>query len=149
MISEHNLLLASVDEAFDRKSWHGPNLRGALRGVQFTAALWRPEPGRHSIWELTVHCAYWKYVGRRRLTGEKRGSFPLKGSNFFQGPEQPTALAWKQAVDLLIAQHQDWRSAVAQTTRLSTRQLHLIRGVVAHDLYHAGQIQLLKRLQSA
>ncbi|WP_321476271.1 DinB family protein [uncultured Paludibaculum sp.] len=147
MNPELALLLESIDEAFDRKSWHGPNLRGALRGVTCTTAQWRPAPGRHSIWELTLHCAYWKYVGRRRLTGEKRGSFPLQGSNFFPIPEESTEAAWKHSVNLLVAQHQDWRAAVTRATRLDARKIHLIRGVAAHDLYHAGQIQLLKRMQ--
>lgn len=148
MPAELSLLLDAIDEAFERKSWHGPNLRGALRGITAQQAVWRPAPGRHSIWELTLHCAYWTYVGRRRLTGDKRGSFPLKGSNFFPVPEEPTDAAWKQAIGLLVAQHRDWRAAVAQLTSLDKHKIHLIRGVAAHDLYHAGQIQLLKRLQS-
>ncbi|MGC4055422.1 MAG: DinB family protein [Paludibaculum sp.] len=142
------ILLDAIDEAFDRKSWHGPNLRGALRGVTAQQAFWRPAPGRHSIWELTLHCAYWIYVGRRRLTGDKRGSFPLKGSNFFPVPEEPTEAAWKLANQLLVDQHQDWRAAVSQLKTVDGKKIHLIRGVAAHDLYHAGQIQLLKRLQS-
>src|SRR5262249_49715801 len=90
------LLLDLYDEAFDKESWHGPNLRGAIRGVTAQQAAWRPAPGRHNIWEFTVHAAYWKYVVRRRLTGEKRGSFALKGSNFFERPIECTEAAWKQ-----------------------------------------------------
>ncbi|MGJ5815606.1 DinB family protein [Paludibaculum fermentans] len=147
MASDLSLLLDAIDEAFDRKSWHGPNLRGALRGVTAQAAAWRPAPGRHSIWELTLHCAYWTYVGRRRLTGDKRGSFPLKGSNFFPVPEDASAMEWKKAIQLLTAQHKEWRAAVAQMANLDRNKIHLIRGVAAHHLYHAGQIQLLKRMQ--
>src|SRR5438874_523546 len=78
-LRELQLLLDGLDEAFDRKSWHGTNLRGSVRGVAVKEALWRPGPGRHNIWELMLHAAYWKYVVRRRITGEKRGSFLLKG----------------------------------------------------------------------
>ncbi len=77
------VLVHLLDEAFDRKAWHGPNLWGSVRGLSAEEAAWRPSPGRHSIQELALHCAYWKYAVRRKLTGEKRGSFPLKGSNFF------------------------------------------------------------------
>ncbi len=63
-----NVLLDLLDEAFDKKSWHGPNLRGSIRGVTAQQAAWRPGPDRHNIWELTLHAAYWKYVVRRRLT---------------------------------------------------------------------------------
>src|SRR5512144_3399799 len=76
-------LLALLDEAYERRSWHGPNLRGALRGLRAAQAAWRPSPGRHCAWEITVHAAYWKYAAWRRLTGEKRGSFARPGSNWF------------------------------------------------------------------
>jgi hypothetical protein len=86
------LLLGLLDEAFERKAWHGPNLRGSLRGLDAKAAAWRPGPGRHNIWETAVHAAYWKYAVRRRLTGEKRGSFARGGSNWFRCPEgKPSA----------------------------------------------------------
>src|SRR5215471_5229552 len=93
------LLLASVDEAFDRKSWHGTNLRGSLRSVPFDLAAWRPDAKRHNIWEVVVHAAYWKNVVRRMLTGGKRGSFPHPGSNWFRR-DQASALHWQEDVQL-------------------------------------------------
>jgi hypothetical protein len=142
------LLLEGLDEAFDKQSWHGPNLRGSLRGVTAEGAAWRPAPGRHNIWELTLHCAYWKYVVRRKLTGEKRGSFALKGSNFFLRPEQCTDAAWKKDIEILEAEHRQLRSTVEQIALGPKRHaiVHLIRGAASHDLYHAGQIRLLRRL---
>jgi hypothetical protein len=144
LTSELSLLLDSLDEAFDKPSWHGPNLRGALRGVTAEQAAWRPQPKRHSIWELTLHAAYWKYVVRRRITHEKRGSFQLKGSNFFPVPDPPTAAAWRQSLAILAEEHSALRAAVAGLA--SPLPARIIRGAAAHDLYHAGQIQLLKRL---
>jgi hypothetical protein len=147
------ILLAFLDEAFERKAWHGPTLLGSIRGVTATAAGWRPGPGRHNIRELTVHAAYWKYAVRRRLTGDQPGSFTLKGSNWFDADPSRT---WKQDVRLLVDEHRKLRAAVAA---LPPRALgkpvdakrqtaaYTIRGIAAHDLYHAGQIQLLKRLQ--
>ena len=69
------MLLDLIDQAFDRQSWHGPNLRGSIRGLTHEEALWRPHPDRHNIWEHVLHAAYWKYTVRRRILGEKRGSF--------------------------------------------------------------------------
>lgn len=150
------LLLGLIDEAFERKAWHGTNLRGSLRGVDAKTAAWRPGPRRHNIWELTVHAAYWKYAVRRRLTGEKRGSFALQGSNWFTRPAgRASAAAWRDDVALLVEEHRKLRSAITRLRHadLSTiskggrgANLTLIRGIAAHDLYHAGQIQLLKRL---
>jgi hypothetical protein len=139
-------LLALLDEAYDKKSWHGTNLRGSLRGVDEIRAAWRPAPGRHNIWEIALHAAYWKYAVRRRLTGAKRGSFALKGSNWFPRPDD--ASSWPSALRLLALEHRQLRAAVS-AAKLNARSTHLIRGAAAHDFYHAGQIQLLKRLHAA
>jgi uncharacterized damage-inducible protein DinB len=149
------MLLASLDEAYERKAWHGPNLKGSIRGLSLEVVAWRPSPARHNIWEHVLHAAYWKYIVRRRLLREKRGSFPLKGSNWFTRSEDLTAAAWKSDVALLDQMHRALREAVAA---LDPRELAirpagskvtnaaLLRGIAAHDVYHAGQIQLLKRL---
>jgi DinB superfamily len=148
-------LLRQIDEAYDTRSWHGTNLRGSLRGLSPEAAAWRPGPGRHNIWELTVHAAYWKYAVRRRLSGAPRGAFARVGSNWFVRPETATSQAWRADLALLASEHRQLRAAIA---RLSDRDLtrragkgnvgFLVRGIAAHDLYHAGQIQILKRLRS-
>jgi len=149
------LLLRIVDEAYEMKAWHGPNLRGSLRGVTVEEAAWRPGPDRHNVWELAVHVAYWKYVNWRRLTGEKRGSFPDNGSNWFVRPDTPTEKAWRADLALLDEQHRRLREAIEQIRerRLSERSSGsrhridtLAYGSAAHDVYHAGQIQLVKRL---
>lgn len=154
---EMEQLLSILDQAYDHRSWHGTNLRGSIRRLSPQQAAWRPAPSRHNIWELVVHAAYWKYAAWRRLTGAARGSFPLTGSNWFRRPEEMTETAWRSDVALLDRMHRSLRDAVAQ---LSANALHqtarggtesnvtLITGVAAHDLYHAGQIQLLKRLSS-
>jgi len=151
-------LLALVDEAYDRRSWHGPNLRGSLRGMSAARAAWRPFENRHSAWEIAVHAAYWKYAAWRRLTGEKRGSFARAGSNWFDAAARPTEARWREDLALLAACHGRLREAVS---RLADEDLtrpaaggretagRLVRGVAAHDLYHAGQIQLLKRLMES
>jgi hypothetical protein len=107
--------------------------------------------GRHNIHELALHCGYWKYVVWRKLSGARRGSFPLKGSNFFAVPDSAGGAEWKSALHLLAAQHRRLRELVAglAPARLDEPKLrHLLRGAAAHDLYHAGQIQLIKRLQT-
>jgi DinB family protein len=150
-------LLAALDQAYDRQSWHGTNLKGSLRGLTVARASARPAPGRHNIWELAVHAAYWKYAVWRRLTGASRGSFPLDGSNWFERPsgDHTGPKAWKADVALLEQMHRQLRAAVLslQPRDLARRaagsrftNADLITGVTAHDVYHAGQIQILKRL---
>jgi hypothetical protein len=142
-------LLTLLDEAYDKRSWHGPNLRASLRGVTPADAARRLRPGAHNIWELALHAAYWKYVVLRKVTGGRRGSFPLKGSNFFPRPEgAPAEADWKRDLRLLDAMHTDLRTAVARLNpaTASPKLLHMIRGAAAHDLYHAGQIRLIRRI---
>ncbi len=151
-------ILFLLDTAYDRTSWHGPNLRGALRGVSPGRAAWRPAPGRHNIWELVVHAAYWKYVAWRRLTGARRGSFALDGSNWLSRPQELTGRAWRADLQVLEEAHRTLRAAASSVTskgltrragRGTTTAQALLTGVAAHDLYHAGQIQLVKRLHDA
>jgi hypothetical protein len=151
-------LLAIVDQAYNKTSWHGTNLRGSVRRVTAAQASWRPAPNRHNIWEIVVHAAYWKYAVTRRFTSDTRGSFPLKGSNWFErpaSPEESGEKAWRAAVALLDQRHDALRQAVmglsprdvARTPAgKKVSNFAVLSGIAAHDLYHAGQIQLLKRL---
>jgi hypothetical protein len=156
MSPESALLLRIIDEAFEKKAWHGPNLLGSLRGVRESEAAWRPSKSRHNIWELVLHAAYWKYAVRRRLLGEGRGSFAVKGSNWFTCPSPRRGRTWRQDVVLLEEEHRKLRQVIASLTPSqlhgkragsSTATMTMLYGIAFHDLYHAGQIQLLKRLQ--
>ena len=152
---EIHLLLDLLDRAYDRRSWHGTNLRGSLRGLNAASASWRPAPGRHNIQEIAVHAAYWKYAVWRRLYGAKRGTFPLKGSNWFPRDAAGPEALWRSDLELLERCHRDLREAVCSfsSSKLQRKPagspftfVALIEGAASHDLYHAGQIQLLKRL---
>jgi uncharacterized damage-inducible protein DinB len=149
-------LVQQLEESYHTPAWHGTNLRGSIRGLTLQQVSWRPSPARHNIWEVVVHCAYWKYAVWRRITGEARGSFPLKGSNWFKRPAEKTITAWKRDVRLLEEMHLQLVHAVTtltqhdldkKTAKKKYTYLQTIQGIALHDVYHAGQIQLLKRLQ--
>jgi len=153
--SSIDFLLALLERGYDKKSWHGPNLRGSIRRVDAATSARRPATGRHNIWEIVVHCAYWKYAVRRRLLGEKRGSFPSKGSNWFARPVVGGNEAWTRDLEMLEEMHRGLREAVAGLSPADLSAVppgskvnnwETIAGIAAHDVYHAGQIQLLKRL---
>jgi hypothetical protein len=157
-MNEVQQLLTIIDQGYDRKSWHGTNLRGSIRGLSVAQAAWRPARNRHNIWEIVVHAAYWKYAVTRRFSDAPRGSFPLKGSNWFKRPEgtNATESAWRADVVILESTHKALRSEVARLVpddlgkrppRSKVTNFDLLAGIAAHDLYHAGQIQLLKRLR--
>jgi uncharacterized damage-inducible protein DinB len=149
-------LLRALEQAYDHSAWHGTNLRGSVRGLTAARALWRPAPGRHNIYEEVLHAAYWKYAVRRNLLGEKRGAFPIKGSNWFAAPNSAAEKDWKQAVALMDLEHKALCAAVESFPAARLRRpmkgtkwlpLDRILGIALHDVYHAGQIQMLKRLQ--
>ena len=149
-------LIRLIEESYSKKAWHGPNLRGSLRGITIAEASWRPAPGRHNIWEILVHCAYWKYIVRRRMLSEKRGSFPIKGSNWFARPiGKHNERVWRADLKLLDDMHRIMIDAIEglrssdltkkpSGSKVSNRAI--ISGIAMHDVYHAGQIQLIKRM---
>ncbi|HKF51276.1 MAG TPA: DinB family protein [Candidatus Acidoferrales bacterium] len=158
---EMEQMLALVEEGFQKAAWHGPNLRSALRGVSVERASWRPEKGRHNIWEIAVHAAYWKYAVTKRLTGSKKHEFPEKGRNWFARDARgvskgEAAKNWKRDLALLSKTHKELREAIAKMTETElegrcrgSRQTvkQNVVGIAMHDVYHAGQIQLLKKLR--
>jgi hypothetical protein len=119
-------------------------------------ARWTPTPKRKSIWELTLHVAYWKYAVRRQLEDEPVPRFPRKPANWPSVAPESDAAAWERDVALLKAEHRrlievlrrarDW--PLGRTPPRSRRWTYgkMILGIAAHDAYHTGQIQLLKRL---
>ncbi len=153
--NEIALLLHLISEAYNNRAWHGTSLRGSLHSLTAQQAAWRPAPTRHNIWEIVAHTAYWKYIVRRRLLGEKKGSFPLKGSNWIKRPLEITEKAWRKDICLLDEMHRSMCETIAllKPLDLNRKQIgnkftnaSIISGIACHDVYHAGQIQLLKRL---
>lgn len=152
-----DIIKTQLEQAFRRKSWHGTNLLGAIRGLDPEMAAWRPAPDRHNIWETIVHCAYWKYSVYRRLAGDPTLKFALSGSDWLVRPKDPAAAALKSDVALLKKYHLlllgafekfDAGDLVVIPKGSSTAFVDLVIGAAAHDLYHAGQIQIIKRLRS-
>ena len=139
------------------KPWHGgASVLGAVRDVSPEVAAWRPYPDRHTIWELAFHVAYWNYAVRRRPTGEEKGGFLRSPANWPDAPEGPTQEAWQKDRRFVREGH---GLLVEALTRFSPDRLDdpvgrkggntfadLITGIVLHDTYHAGKIQLMKRL---
>ena len=151
-------LLGLLNEGYNRAAWHGPNLRGAIRGVSAREAALRPRPGRHNIREIVIHDAYWKYTVRRRLLGEKGGSFSLPGSNWFARPGDHGEKAWRADLALLEKEHRLLKDVVSSlplevldrpARGSKTFPRRLVAGIAFHDVYHAGQIQLIRKLIKA
>ncbi len=141
-------------------AWHGaPTPLGALRGVDAEMAAWKPGPGRNSIWDLTLHIAYWKYAVRQRLEGGRLPAFPRKPANFPAPPARPNAESWAADVEVLREAHVALLDTIASLAdsrldrpskgKKSQTVGELIAGIAFHDVYHTGQIQLIRKLWEA
>jgi uncharacterized damage-inducible protein DinB len=139
--------------AYAGKAWHGPSLKYLLRGVSAAQAAARPVPGAHSIWELVMHITAWDRVVAERIRGGKRTSLP-PAENFPQVADTSPA-AWKKTLaELGAANRQLRRSILKFSPARLDRKLGggdhsfyiTMHGIIQHDLYHAGQIAVLKKL---
>jgi len=150
------LIQRTIDPPHGR-AWHGgPTPLDALRGVSAADARRVPGPKRHSIWALALHIAYWNYAVRRRLEGGEGARFPRRPANWPAVPARADEAAWKADRALLEVEHRRLSATIAKfpPAKLNRRPpggrkwtyAELVIGVLVHDAYHAGQIQLLKRL---
>jgi len=150
-----SLLLEVYDQSFDRAAWHGTSLGRGLSQMTWKEALRRPRGAHHNIWELVLHIAYWKCVVRRRLTRDPGVEFARSPANWPAVPAKPSAILWKRDVTLLRREHQLLRAVIERfpATQLGRKGWHTrwsnaatIYGIASHDLYHTGQIQLVRAL---
>jgi uncharacterized damage-inducible protein DinB len=155
-MSEIERILDQLKRAYEGNAWHGPSVLETLAGITAAQAHARPLANAHSIWELVQHIAVWEDVGRRRLSGD-RAPIAISSPEDWPPPEDTSEAAWERAKASLNRGHQALVEAIARTpeTRLdepifegmSTVYVTL-HGVIQHDLYHAGQIALLKKAVS-
>lgn len=151
------LLIQTLREMYQGPAWHGSSLRSALRGVRADDAAWRPAPDRNAIWDIALHTAYARHRMLRRLGATPASTFPraLRASWWPRLPDELTEGAWRADLALLEEyQHRllDAVSAVSSARLASRRRgkpwtlAQEVLGIANHDAYHAGQIQLVKRL---
>ena len=154
-MSEVERISDQLQRAFNGEAWHGPSVLKILEGVTAQQAAAHPIPGAHSIWELTLHIAAWENACRRRLEGD-----PAQLSDEEDWPtiEDTGEEAWHATQQHLRDNHQALLDAIAALdesnldrpiienaeTPFSSVYVTL-HGAVQHDLYHAGQIAILKK----
>ncbi len=154
-LSEAERIADQLRRAFNGAAWHGPALLELLAEVDAATAASMPLPKAHSIWELVLHIAAWDKAVHRRLGGEK---VQLTGEDNFPRVPKPTAAAWRNAVAQTKRAHDALVKTVAALpeSRLRDRVpgkrydfYHMLHGLAQHELYHAGQIAILKKASGA
>jgi len=152
--TEAGLIADQLHRAFYGSAWHGPAVLELVKDVDAATAAAKPVADVHSIWELLLHIAAWDRAGVRRLEGEK---CQLKGASNFPRVPTPTESAWREAVSAVKRQHDALVETVAGLPDKRLRDqvpgkrydfYHMLHGIAQHELYHAGQIAILKKAKS-
>lgn len=157
--SEVERIRDQFSRAFDGEAWHGPSVLKILEGVTAQQAAAHPIPGAHSIWELTLHIAAWERACKRRLEGDPA---QLTDAEDWEPINDTSEAAWENTKQQLIDNHRELLDAISKVdeSRLNEPIIKnpqvpyssvyvTLHGGVQHDLYHAGQIAMLKKALEA
>src|SRR5262245_59839004 len=151
-MTETHRINSQLKRAQEGQAWHGPSLHELLDGVTAEQASARPISNAHSIWELVNHIGAWEQIALRRLEGESEIEIPDE-INFPPVTESSEA-AWQATLQSFEASHRSLREGIkkiddARLEEIATGTSYsiyvLLHGVIQHNLYHAGQIALLKK----
>jgi len=150
-MTESARIADQLHRAFAGGAWHGPALRQLLRGVTAKQASARPLRGAHTIWELVLHITAWKRAVLRRMQGKAASLSP---SENFPPMPRATPANWKETQAALRTAQNDLHRAMSALPESRLKKIvpgkrysvyFMLHGLVQHDLYHAGQIALLKK----
>jgi uncharacterized damage-inducible protein DinB len=153
-MSQTALLADQLRRAFDKDAWHGDAMFEMLAGVTAKTAAARPIPNAHTIWEILLHVTAWDDVVIRRVGG---AAVALTDEQNFPPVRDTSEAAWRRTLEAVKKTHDDLVKLVAAfpDSRLHDRVqgkpqdyydfYYMFSGVVQHELYHAGQIALLKK----
>jgi len=144
-------IVDQLQRAYAGEAWHGPSIKEVLDGITAGQALATPIAGAHSIWEVTMHIGVWMSAARRRLNGDAAKLTPQEDWPPMNGRSPDV---WRQTLDALEQEHNQLRAAIASLPESSLPNLapgkdhsveFMLHGVIQHNLYHAGQMALLKK----
>ncbi len=150
-MSEINRILDQMDRAFAGDAWHGPSLESLLDGISAEDASMHPVRGAHSIWELVNHIASWNSIVRQRAEG-----VAVEVSTEMDWPPvwEATEVSWQRSLEHLRDCRARFRAAVKKLPEDKLDEIApgkdhslyvMLHGAIQHDLYHAGQIAVLKK----
>jgi DinB superfamily len=152
---DSNVLARVIEEGYGPGAWHGPDLKAALSDVPPELAFWRPAPGRHNIAEIALHHAYYVRSVRAQLSGATPEPFVLEGEDWFE-ISGPGSITWSGILDVVDTQQRQLAAVItdlgagrSRPASADVEPFALVLGITCHAVYHAGQVQLIKRLRAA
>jgi uncharacterized damage-inducible protein DinB len=157
-MTERDRLIDQFQREVKGQPWHGPSLTSILDGVTVAQAA-RKTSDAHSIWEILLHMTGWKREVTRRALGNvaaepAQGDWPTIGNatdSRWRAAQEDYMRAHEELLDVLralteaqLAARVPGDSAAFIGAGLSVTAT--LWGLVQHDVYHAGQIAILKRI---
>jgi hypothetical protein len=144
-----------LNEGYGPGAWHGPDLKAALADVTPALAFWRPAKGRHNIAEIALHHAYFVRSVRAQISGATAEPFVLPGEDWFEVTDQGV-MTWPKIKAVVESEQRQLAETVAaieagaaSSALADAGRFNLVLGIAGHAIYHAGQVQLVKRLKAA
>ena len=150
-MSESRRILDQMDRAFSGDAWHGPSVMHMLEGIHAEDASKHAIRDAHSIWEIVHHIGAWNRIVRQRLDGE---SVKVTTERDWPPVWEVSEIAWKRALETLCESRAALRKLVEnlrddqleeKLAEGGVSRYTALHGIVQHDLYHAGQIAILKK----
>jgi hypothetical protein len=152
--ADTTLLARIIEEGYGAGAWHGPDLKAALSDVTPELAFWRPAPGRHNVAEIALHHTSSVRSVRAQLLGEPPEPFVLEGEDWFELADRGN-VTWSEILDVVDTQQRRLAAAIAdlgagraRPSSADVKPFDLVLGITCHAVYHAGQVQLIKRLRA-
>jgi hypothetical protein len=144
-----------LSEAWGPGAWHGADLKAAIADVTPAVAIWRPAPGRHNIAEIALHHAFFARSVRAQISGREPEPFVLPGEEWFV-VDNEKMLPWAKVQSTLETEQRRLAELIASLETVTPssplaapERFNLVLGIACHAIYHAGQVQLIKRLRGA
>ncbi len=153
-MAEINRIVQQMKLAFNGKAWHGPALQEVLANVNAAQAAAKPIANAHSIWEIVLHLTAWHKFVIKRLSGEEVFDVPMEDD--WPAVSDASEASWQKTLQELKKQHHNLCEAAARLQESDLSKIMrsadsdhsiyvMLHGVIQHDLYHAGQIMLLRK----
>ena len=150
-MTEIDRIADQLERGFSGDAWHGDPLLKILEGVTAKQAAATPIAHAHSIWEIVNHIRAWRSAVEARLNGQVR---ELAGAADWPPVTDTSEQSWRDCIRDLVHRHESFMKAVrafpeSKLNHNAPNRDHsyyvLLHGMVQHDLYHAGQIAILKK----